>query len=102
MEPTEKVISCCKLLKDAGYTLALDDFVFDRRFIPLLELADVVKIDFRLTPINIIHRTLHHLAPYKVKLLAEKVETQHEFESANKLGFALFKGIFSANLNRYK
>ncbi|WP_028582241.1 EAL and HDOD domain-containing protein [Desulfogranum japonicum] len=102
VQPTEKVISCCKLLKEAGYTLALDDFVYDRRLIPLLELVDVVKIDFRLTPLDAIHRTLHHLARYKVKLLAEKVETQHEFESANKLGFTLFQGFFFSKPEQIK
>ncbi|PIE57588.1 MAG: signal transduction protein [Desulfobulbus propionicus] len=94
VQPTPKVINCCKLLKESGYTIALDDFIYDQRLTPLLELADVVKIDFRLTPLDAIHRTLHRLARYSLTLLAEKIETQKEFNTANKLGFTLFQGYF--------
>ena len=48
----EAVISACKNLKAAGYTLALDDFIFNRQdldYTPLIELADIVKIEFPTT-----------------------------------------------------
>ena len=94
VEITEEIIKSCRFLKDKGYQLALDDFIFDPKFKPLLELTDIVKIDVRLTPLNTIHKTLKSLQPYRVKLLAEKVEDQDEFERAHKLGFKYFQGYY--------
>jgi len=94
VEPTPKVVSICRRLKDNGYTLALDDFVFQKKYEPLLELVKFVKIDIRLTPLNTLVRTLNHLNHYRVKLLAEKEETEEEFIQANKMGFSFFQGYF--------
>ncbi len=102
VEPTPQVVQACQQLHNKGYTLALDDFVYDRKFIPLLQLADIVKIDFRLTPHQTILRTLNILARYKVKLLAEKVETLEEFEAAAKLGFVYFQGYFFSKPEQIK
>lgn len=94
VQVSDEVIASCRFLKEQGYQIALDDFIYDRKFSPLIELADIVKIDVRLTPLNSIHKTLHYLQPYRVKLLAEKVESRNEFELANKLGFKYFQGYY--------
>ncbi len=94
VEPTPQVINVCRRLKESGYTLALDDFVYDRKFDPLLEMVKIVKIDIRLTPLNTLIRTLNHLKHHNVKLLAEKVESEEEFVLANRLGFSYFQGYF--------
>lgn len=94
VRPTREIISVCRKLSKCGYKIALDDFIYDRKLEPLIEVADIIKIDFRLTPINIIHKTLHKLSNYNVKLLAEKVESLDEFEKAANLGFSLFQGYF--------
>lgn len=94
VEPTRKVIETCRQLHESGYRIALDDFIYDRKFEPLLELASIVKIDVRLTPLNTLMRTLNLLSRHKVKLLAEKVESLEEFDKANKLGFSYYQGYF--------
>jgi EAL and modified HD-GYP domain-containing signal transduction protein len=94
VEPTPEVIGVCRRLKENGYTLALDDFVYKRKWEPLLELVKIVKIDIRLTPLNTLIRTLNHLKYHSVKLLAEKVETEAEFVLANRMGFSYFQGYF--------
>ncbi len=95
VEPTPEIIAACKKLKKEGYTLALDDFVYHHRFDPLLELADIVKVDFLLTPVDGVHKMLYKMARFDhLKLLAEKVETYDEFEKAMKLGFHYFQGFF--------
>lgn len=91
---TDDLLASCRFLKEKGYQIALDDFVYDRRFESLLELTDIVKIDVRLTPLNTIHKTLKFLHKHRVKLLAEKVESLNEFELANKLGFKYFQGYY--------
>jgi len=100
VEPSKKVVSVCRKLHEDGYKIALDDFVYKRKFEPLLEIADIIKIDIRLTPLDTITRTLHRLNKYKVKLLAEKVETNADFEKANKLGFTYYQGYFFSKPER--
>jgi EAL and modified HD-GYP domain-containing signal transduction protein len=94
VEPTPEVIGVCRRLKENGYTLALDDFVYKRKWEPLLQLVKIVKIDIRLTPLNTLIRTLNLLKYHSVKLLAEKVETEAEFVLANRMGFSYFQGYF--------
>ncbi|MGB3221798.1 MAG: hypothetical protein WBB23_03270, partial [Desulforhopalus sp.] len=42
VEPTPQVINVCRRLKESGYTLAIDDFVYNRKFDPLLEMVKIV------------------------------------------------------------
>ncbi len=93
VEPDADVIAACRRLKESGYRLALDDFVYRPEFEPLLELADIVKVDFR----NEASRSPAALERLKGKpsiLLAEKVETLGERVQAERLGFELFQGYF--------
>ncbi len=94
INPTTEIIEAIANLKSAGYIIALDDFVYDRKMESLISLADIVKIDVRLTPLDSILKTIRLLSRYKVKLLAEKVENNEEFERASKLGFQYFQGYF--------
>ncbi|SHO46396.1 EAL and HDOD domain-containing protein [Desulfopila aestuarii] len=94
VRPTKEIVEACKQLVNQGYTLALDDFVYHKSLEPLIELAEIIKIDFRLTPVDTIHKTLYRLRRFNLKLLAEKVETIEEFSHAIKLGFTYFQGYF--------
>ena len=94
--PTPDVIAICENLRADGYTIALDDFVYDSSLEPLIKIAHVIKIDFQLTPVHTLGKTLHRLARYNLKFLAEKVETHEEFEQATRLGFSYFQGYFFA------
>jgi c-di-GMP-related signal transduction protein len=100
VEPTPKVVSACRTLRENGYTLALDDFVYNKKFEPLLELVEIVKIDIRLTPLNTLVRTLNLIKHYPVKLLAERVETVEEFVLASRMGFSYFQGYFFSKPER--
>ncbi|WP_136808121.1 EAL and HDOD domain-containing protein [Desulfosediminicola flagellatus] len=92
--PTPEVIDACRFMHKQGYTIALDDFIYDKSLDPLIELADIIKIDFRLTPVDTLHKMLYQLRRFNVKLLAEKVETIDEFSKASKMGFSYFQGFF--------
>ncbi|RPH41333.1 MAG: HDOD domain-containing protein [Desulfobulbaceae bacterium] len=94
VSPTADILKACQILREEGYTIALDDFVYDKKLEPLIVLADIIKIDFRLSPVDEIRRTLFKLAHFPVKFLAEKVETYEEFDLASKLGFKYFQGHF--------
>jgi EAL and modified HD-GYP domain-containing signal transduction protein len=92
--PDEEIIRTCKILKNEGYLLVLDDFVFSLGYIPLVELADIVKVDFKVTPREERWRIKQSLQDYPVKLLAEKVENQEEFQEALQMGYSYFQGYF--------
>lgn len=92
--PTEEILRVCKKLKQAGYLLVLDDFVFKPQFLPFIELADIIKVDFRTTPRNERQQLIQRLQNYRVKFLAEKVETQEEFQDALSMGYSYFQGYF--------
>ena len=94
--PTSEVLAACTNLQQLGYRIALDDFVFKKQLLPLIELADIIKLDYRLMPPQEIERIFYRLAHFKAKYLAEKVETYDEFEHAQKLGFHYFQGYFFA------
>ncbi len=94
VNPTEAVIESVRNLKADGYVIALDDFVFKKKLEPLIACADIIKVDVRLTPLDSILKTLRYLSRFKIKLLAEKVESLEEFEKANKLGFDYYQGYF--------
>ncbi len=92
--PTPEIVAICKKLRKEGYTIALDDFVYDPSLEPLISIADIIKFDFLLTPIETLQKTLNKLSGYKLKYLAEKVESYDEFIQASKLGFSYFQGYF--------
>ncbi len=94
VEPTDKVIEACRSLAQKGYLIALDDFVYARKLEPLIALADIIKIDFRLSTMDEIERMLYRLSHRRLKFLAEKIETYEEFDKALKLGFSYFQGYF--------
>jgi c-di-GMP-related signal transduction protein len=94
IEPDAEVLAACRKLKDLGYVLALDDFVYAEKFQPFVELADIVKIDFQLSPPDQRQQAARRFAPYGIQLLAEKVETREEFDEAVSSGYVLFQGYF--------
>lgn len=94
IEPDAETVSACKKLKEMGYTLVLDDFVYDSRFEPLIKLADIIKVDFLNTPANERREIVKRLEGHRIKFLAEKVETLDEFLMAIEAGYEYFQGYF--------
>ncbi|MEZ0328668.1 MAG: HDOD domain-containing protein [Dissulfuribacterales bacterium] len=93
---TPNIVAACKQLDKRGFVLALDDFVFDGSFDELLSLASIVKVDWRAVQGQDMKKLLESINRYSLVLLAEKIETEEEFQEAKALGFALFQGYFFA------
>lgn len=93
VEPGDRVIAACKRLKAAGYLIALDDFAPNDPRVSLCEFADILKIDFRATRIEERAGLMRRFGT-GCKMLAEKLETPHEFRQARDMGFVLFQGYF--------
>jgi EAL and modified HD-GYP domain-containing signal transduction protein len=96
VEPDEDVITACEELVDAGYSLALDDFVWSPAYRRLLELASVVKVDVLNQPAAHLDEVAQQLASYDVRLLAERVETADVRAVCAGLGYTLFQGYYYA------
>jgi c-di-GMP-related signal transduction protein len=94
VEPEDRVIAACKRLKSSGYLIALDDFAPNDPRIPLCEFADIIKIDVRATRPEERAGMMGRFASPKCKMLAEKIETPHEFQQARDMGFTYFQGYF--------
>ncbi|MCK5639950.1 MAG: HDOD domain-containing protein, partial [Gammaproteobacteria bacterium] len=94
IEPDQEVINGLVQLSKQGHIIAMDDFVFHDKYIPLLKLAHIVKVDILGVSREDLARQVEQLRPYKVKLLAEKVETYEELEYCKSLDFDYFQGYF--------
>lgn len=94
VEPSPEILTVLHNLKRQGYCIVLDDFVFNRKLCPLVELADIVKVDFLTTPNEEKFNLVKRLGHRRIEFLAEKVETRENFELALKSGYTYFQGYF--------
>lgn len=94
VDPDAALVDALREWASRGYLISLDDFVFHESRLPLIELADVIKVEITaLTPTQLAEH-VRLLRPYKAKLLAEKVETREQYELCHRLGFDYFQGYF--------
>ncbi|MFK5915749.1 MAG: HDOD domain-containing protein [Woeseiaceae bacterium] len=91
---TPKLIEAVQKLVDAGYIIALDDYIYNPDHAPLIKLAKIVKIDLMAMSKQELVRHVKELRKYDIDLLAEKIETFQDFEFCRKLGFDYFQGYF--------
>ncbi len=94
VQPTPEIVEAVRELKADGYKIALDDFVLLPGYEPLIEMADIIKVDFRITTDPEERQKLREILPSHVRLLAEKIETEEEFHQAMAFGYVLFQGYF--------
>ncbi|HQI80457.1 MAG TPA: HDOD domain-containing protein [Deltaproteobacteria bacterium] len=92
--PDEELLACCREFLARGYTIALDDFEDSPSVKPLIDLAHILKIDFMKTSRDQITEYAQRFLSRGKKLLAEKVETDRDFQTALHLGFSYFQGYF--------
>ncbi|MGA8869342.1 MAG: HDOD domain-containing protein [Candidatus Sulfotelmatobacter sp.] len=89
-----EVVTACQRLKEAGYMLALDDFVSDDPRQALADMADIIKVDLKLTTLEQRAALVKRHGPWRSRMLAEKVETHEEFMATMNQGFVYFQGYF--------
>jgi EAL and modified HD-GYP domain-containing signal transduction protein len=96
VELTSPVWQRCRELKDKNFRIALDDHVYSPDYEDLYPSVDVVKIDILETDPATLPAIVAALRRHPVRLLAERVETQGQFQDCLELGFELFQGYFFA------
>ncbi|MFT7289267.1 MAG: EAL and modified HD-GYP domain-containing signal transduction protein [Halieaceae bacterium] len=92
----DAVINGMRALAERGYTLALDDYVYDPRFEAALPYVSIVKLDIPQIPPESWETEIQRLKSWGVQILAEKVETNEEFQRLSELGCDYFQGYFFA------
>lgn len=94
MAVDEELIQTIINLKQNGYKIALDDFVYDSNTRQLIELADIIKIDVLGIGEQDLRCQLADINQFTGQLLAEKIEDYQQFEMVKSLGFDFFQGYF--------
>ncbi|WP_419393802.1 EAL and HDOD domain-containing protein [Cytobacillus praedii] len=97
--PSPELIEICMDLRAQGYRIALDDFVLNELnpyTHDLLKLADIIKVDFLCTPVEMREKIEAIAKDLKIEMVAEKVETREAFEAAKERGYHYFQGYFFA------
>jgi c-di-GMP phosphodiesterase len=94
VEPDEEVVAACRRLVNAGYTLALDDFVNAPGYEPLLKLASIIKLDVLDKEEAELKQAIRELQGHGLRFLAERVETAAVRDMCKRLGFTLFQGYY--------
>jgi c-di-GMP-related signal transduction protein len=103
LNPTPELINACRTLREEGYKIALDDFTWSPEFAPLISLADFIKFDFTISTTD--ERAImrdrvrkqeqqEQRAGKPIQFIAEKIETQADYEQALSEGFGLFQGYY--------
>jgi EAL and modified HD-GYP domain-containing signal transduction protein len=95
-EPDDELFSAVKNMHSLGYHFALDDFTLEDKWDRFLSYISVIKFDVIETSqteiINYINSKKYLLG--HIKFLAEKIETQEEFNFFKSAGFSYFQGYF--------
>lgn len=90
----QELISALMELNNEGYKIALDDFVWREELIPLINIADIIKLDVLNQNKEDIMKQMMQLKGFQGKFLAEKIDNQEQFKCCVDLGFDYFQGFF--------
>jgi c-di-GMP phosphodiesterase len=97
---TQPLIDRIIELKDKGYRFALDDADCSKEYIlnfqPIFEHIDILKLDITLLKEERLPQFLQLFKKFDLKILAEKVETQEEYEKYKAYGCDYFQGYYFA------
>lgn len=93
----DALIERCKMLKNSGFKFALENVTQSPLTLgPIMNLIDIIKIDLSLIEPGKLSVLVEQFKSWPVTLLAEKVESQKQFDQCVTLGFELFQGYFFA------
>jgi len=92
--PDPAFLAALGALKTRGFHFAIDDFKFQEQLMPFLPFCSYIKVDLQAVDRPRLIREMPSMRELSVKLLAEKVETQDEFEFCLAEGFEYFQGFY--------
>lgn len=93
-QPTDELLEAVKELHQAGYMIALDDFTSTPEWERFLKYTHIVKLDIMQMGLDEACELVRKHEGKKFSFLAERVETEQEFQQAKEAGFRFFQGYF--------
>ena len=94
--PSDELLDVIKDLYKRGYIVALDDFVYSHEWERFLPYVHIVKLDIMALGLEeaceFVRKRIAEGS--KRRFLAERVETEHEFNVTRSAGFTFFQGYF--------
>lgn len=93
----KEIVSAVAKFSAAGYKIALTDFTFNKEAIPLLELADIIKIDLHKVKESNLPSYVQQVRMYPARLLAESSKHRKNTNSVRKSALITSRAIFSVN-----
>ncbi|MDO6841514.1 EAL domain-containing protein [Paraglaciecola chathamensis] len=94
--PHDALLDVCRQVKNTGFTIALDDHKLDPKWDDFLPYVDIVKVNVMQSDYDGIAKSMPRLLDSNVKLVAEQIDTQQDFEIYRDMGFDYFQGYFFA------
>jgi EAL and modified HD-GYP domain-containing signal transduction protein len=94
IEIDETVVAAVRELKQLGYLIALDDFIYHPELQALVNVANIVKLDVQALDDAALAKHISILHRHPIKLLAEKIETPEMFDRCKQLNFDYYQGYF--------
>jgi len=95
IKPDAEVVDAVRRMRQQGYRIALDDFQPSPELEPLIQLANVIKVEMH-TPRAQQEAMLKEFHARGIRMLSEKVETDAEQRWAKSVGYDYFQGHFFA------
>jgi EAL and modified HD-GYP domain-containing signal transduction protein len=92
--PDAPLLDSVSRFSKEGYLIALDNFRYSEWLRPLLAHIDIVKFDIQAVDKEVIGKQIELLRQFELRLSANNVETQEDFEYCKGLGFDYYQGSF--------
>lgn len=99
VESDPQLISAVKELHKSGFTLALDDVISLDRISPFAGIASIVKLDLMQIDRLDLPEIIAGVKARGFRVLAEKVETQADYNLCRRLGVDYYQGYFLCKPN---
>lgn len=95
VKPDDNMLKACTELRDRGYTIVLEKMSFGKTADSLIELASIIKVDFLEIKEQQQRQEIATWAKAKsIKLIAEKIESEEEHNSALAMNYSFLQGNF--------
>ncbi|MHC4943874.1 MAG: EAL and HDOD domain-containing protein [Planctomycetota bacterium] len=102
VKPEPEVLQMLKELKEEGYLIAVDNYAGEEERHPLIEYADIVKIDFLTTTPEQQKQFADRFKDKGIQMLAGNLERHKQVMSAREMGYTLYQGFFFCKPLRVK
>ncbi|MDZ4802901.1 MAG: HDOD domain-containing protein [Bryobacteraceae bacterium] len=94
IELDDALIERIRFLRQSGFRIALDDFVWDDSKANAVAEADYVKLDVQQLDEPTLRRHIPKLKRYSARIIAEKIESEEQMQMCRNFGIDLFQGYF--------